>query len=191
MRLFVAVALDAALRREVERLRAPLMTRAPDAHWSRPEAWHMTLRFLGERPESELPALHDALGRVRRPQFPLELRGMGAFPARGRPRTLWVGVADPQPAKLLAAAIEEQLAALGFTPEARPFTPHITLASAGKGSLAPLRAALDPSEPAWGAQHVCAFALFLSRPLRGKFEYEPLAAFPLHAEPGPAQVGPA
>ncbi len=183
MRLFVAVALEAALRSAIERLRAPLMTRAPDAHWSRPEAWHLTLRFLGERPESELPALHGALGQVRRPPFPLELRGLGAFPPRGRPRTLWVGVADPRPAELLALAIEDQLAALGFTPEARPFTPHITLASAGQGSLAPLRAALDLLEPTWGVQRVGEFALFLSRPVRGKFEYERLAAFPLQPYP--------
>ncbi|MGH9535610.1 MAG: RNA 2',3'-cyclic phosphodiesterase [Terriglobales bacterium] len=178
MRLFVAIELGAELAQRILRLRAPLMTGA-NAHWSRPEAWHLTLRFLGERPETELPALSAALSRVRRPPFLLHLRGLGVFPPRGRPHRLWIGVADANPAAQLAAAIEQQLAPLGFTPEARPFTPHITLASAGKGSLAPLRAALSPTEPAWGTQEIAEFALFLSRPVRGQFEYDRLGRFPL------------
>lgn len=181
MRLFVAIAVAAEVRETIDRLRAPLMARAPRAHWARPESWHWTLQFLGERPEAAVPALTAALAQVRQPAFTLELRGLGGFPARGRLRTLWIGLADPAPMTAAAQAVGQALAALGLAPEERPYAPHLTLARAGAGGdeLDPLRAALSLREPVWGGQRAEAFTLFWSQPRQGRFQYVPLAGFPL------------
>jgi 2'-5' RNA ligase len=130
MRCFVAVTLDegarAAVAAELERLR-PL---------SRAVAWvpaanlHLTLRFLGERPESDVPALVAALEAAARatPPFRLALHGMGGFPGLERPRILWVGVADGAlEARTLQARLESELEARGFGREARPWHPHLTV----------------------------------------------------------------
>lgn len=182
MRLFVAIALEAEVAERMVMLRRGLMAQAPEAHWARPESWHLTLQFLGEQQEAELPALAAQLARVRSAEFRFALRGLGAFPPQGRMRTLWVGVEDPAPVIGLAAAVGRELAPR-WPPEDRPYQPHLTLARAGaKGNeLEPLRRALSPLEPDWGAQEAREFTLFWSRPWQGRFQYEVVRRFPLRA----------
>jgi 2'-5' RNA ligase len=60
--------------------------------------------------------------------FDAVVTGLGAFPSSTRPRVVWAGVAAGAPRLTeLAARVEEACAALGFPPEARPFSPHLTL----------------------------------------------------------------
>lgn len=180
MRLFVAIALEAELADRMVVVCRGLMEQAPEAHWSRPESWHLTLQFLGEQPEAELPALTTQLAKVRSAGFRFGWRGLGAFPPHGRMRTLWAGLADPAPVIGLAAAVGRELAPR-WPPEDRPFQPHLTLARAGaKGNeLEPLRPALSPLKPDWGAQEAREFTLFWSRPWQRRFQYEVLRQFPL------------
>lgn len=130
MRCFVAVGLDeparAAVAAEVERLR-PL---CPAVAWVPPANLHLTLRFLGERTEEELPAVVEALeeaGRAAAP-FTLVLHGLGAFPGLEHPRILWVGVAEGAlEVRRLQAGVEAALDARGFGREARPWHAHLTV----------------------------------------------------------------
>lgn len=181
MRLFVAIAVSPAVQDSIARSRAPLMARAPQAHWARPESWHWTLQFLGERPEADFPAITTALATVLQPGFRLELRGLGGFPPQGRLRTIWIGLANPAPVVALSKAVAAALAPTGFIPEDRAYSPHLTLARAGpRGSeLAALRDELSRGEPAWGEQDARDFTLFWSRPQQGRFHYEPLRRFRL------------
>jgi len=62
------------------------------------------------------------------PAFDLELAGVGAFPNAQRPRTIWLGVANGRDEMIaMHEALEDSLADLGFRPEGRRFTPHLTL----------------------------------------------------------------
>jgi 2'-5' RNA ligase len=132
MRLFAAIDLDAAaqagLAAEPSRMRA-----AADAHsplrWVRPDPLHMTLVFLGEVGAA---LADDAMRAVNRPlpqaPFDLEFAGAGAFPPRGAPRALWIGVRRGEPElRMLQTAVAERIAALGVTLEPRPFAPHLTV----------------------------------------------------------------
>jgi 2'-5' RNA ligase len=59
----------------------------------------------------------------------LKVEGAGAFPPRGLPRVLWLGIADSQGALArLQKCLEDECAAEGFAREERPFSPHLTLA---------------------------------------------------------------
>jgi len=90
---------------------------------------HLTLKFLGGVEPDRLEAVAAALADVApaRPAFELVMRGLGAFPSPTRPRVVWAGVRDGAEVVQLASAVEEALAGLGFPPEGRPFSSHVTL----------------------------------------------------------------
>jgi 2'-5' RNA ligase len=92
---------------------------------------HITLKFLGSLDEARVPevaATIEAAASVH--AFDVPLRGLGAFPTPTRPRVIWAGAADAPAFAHLAGAIDGGLAALGFPPEDRSFTPHVTLGRA-------------------------------------------------------------
>jgi RNA 2',3'-cyclic 3'-phosphodiesterase len=127
MRLFVAIDLPEAARTALEQLRADI----PGAVWTKRQAQHLTLQFLGDPiPRPRLAEITAALGAVHSRPFALTLAGVGRFPAGGRqpPRVLWAGI-EPEPS---LAALHRQVTAatssVGFASEARDFSPHITLA---------------------------------------------------------------
>jgi 2'-5' RNA ligase len=98
--------------------------------WTDAGRLHLTLKFLGEVAADRLPAVRAAVDAAAagHASFTLELRGAGAFPAVQRPRVVWVGTgAGALEASALAASLELALAPLGFAPEQRPFTAHLTV----------------------------------------------------------------
>lgn len=100
----------------------------PGARWEAREKLHLTLRFLGELDGGTARAVAEALGDVQQPRFELAVRGVGHFPPRGEPRSLWAGVDDPAPLHALHDRIERVLARLGLPRDERKFAPHVTLA---------------------------------------------------------------
>ncbi len=132
IRSFTAIELPAEVRSGLSRLQDKLKAggRAP-VKWVNPENIHLTLKFLGSFPVDKIEAITGAMADAARgiPPFRLEVRGLGVFPNLKRVRVVWVGVSE-EPARLgqLQKRIESHLVPLGFTPEARPFSPHLTLA---------------------------------------------------------------
>ena len=104
-------------------------TKSTAARWVRPEAMHITLKFIGETDSAKLEALHAVLATIHSPQ-PVEMnfRGVGFFPNEHQPRVLWCGVNASPSLPKLAAEIEHALASLGFPAESREFVPHLTIA---------------------------------------------------------------
>ena len=98
--------------------------------WVKPEAIHLTLKFLGDTPSEKVGAVKDALAQAAAQvsPFTFAVSGLGCFPNTRRPRVLWVGLQDPTGALArLRDAVEAQVVPLGFPTEARPFRPHLTL----------------------------------------------------------------
>lgn len=138
-RLFVALELPPEIVRELKRLQAELQRAVPEgvASWVRPESIHLTLKFLGDVPLKQLEALKAALDAAVRGQrrFLLHLGGLGCFPNTAHPRVLWVGVeGDLKPLAVLQASVEKHIAPLGYPPEERGFSPHLTLARARRSA---------------------------------------------------------
>ena len=133
LRLFVACELPDDVRTALGHIQDDLRSASDGGagrlRWVRPEAIHVTLKFLGAVAESRLEAIRSALGAAVDP-FELRLRAgtLGGFGGT-RLRVLWVGLeGDVEELASLAARVEGALAPLGFPREGRPFAAHLTLA---------------------------------------------------------------
>ena len=143
MRLFLAINPPAEVRRGIWNATAMIREAAPSVGWVAEPRLHITLKFLGEHPESALEPLVDtmrAIGQLHTPPL-ARLGGVGAFPNFRRPRVVWIGV-DPDPRlELLHHDVELACERLGYPVEGRPFRPHLTLGRITEtGSVAQRRA---------------------------------------------------
>jgi 2''-5'' RNA ligase len=125
VRLFTAIDLPESLR---ERIRPLLDTHLSGAKCLPLEQIHLTLRFLGEVNPAKFEEIRNALRQIHSGPFRLALHGTGCFPNPARARVLWVGLETPPELFDLQNRIESCVQSLGFTPESKPFAPHITLA---------------------------------------------------------------
>ncbi len=131
MRAFLAVPADPAWAEAGKTLMERLKASSPRASWTKPESWHLTLRFLGEISDVNAAAVAGALDRGRVDAVAAgELRSTGpvAFPSRGRPRVLGIGLSTPASLESLWRAGAEAARTIGLPPENRSFRPHLTLA---------------------------------------------------------------
>ena len=131
-RVFFAIQLDAGAVGQVrDALRDPLPAELSDRlRWLPPEDWHVTLRFVGNVPDSLVPALRGlaAEAAARHAPFEISFDELRLFPSDRRPLVLAAtGRSDPA-GVALAAALERVCQGFGLAPERRPWRPHISLA---------------------------------------------------------------
>ena len=134
-RLFVAVPLPEAARSAVEELIAPIAATtgsgARTVRWVRMDGLHLTLRFLGATPFERVGAVEAAVRSAAAGQHPFRIviHGAGSFPTRSRPRALWLGLVEGiDELGRLYDRLQASLSEIGWTPDERPFRPHLTLA---------------------------------------------------------------
>ena len=129
MRLFLAINFPEAVRAAVHHAVQPLRDAAPRVGWTEAERLHLTMKFLGEQPESVADDVSNAVSTAvaRHRPFDVTITGLGAFPSFRRARIVWIGLsADPR-LELLHHDVELACEAVGFAPEGRTFRPHVTL----------------------------------------------------------------
>jgi 2'-5' RNA ligase len=132
IRSFIAVELPEAVKTGIQQLQTELtLPRYSFVKCVAPEGIHLTLKFLGNvsaQKISEITGVMEQASQGVNP-FPLQLTEVGAFPNMRRPRVLWVGIKG-EVHKLVdwQQRLDNGLVPLGFAKEARPFTPHLTLA---------------------------------------------------------------
>jgi 2'-5' RNA ligase len=136
-RLFVALEPPDGVRRRVAALAAEVRQAAgraaADVRWIPAENLHLTLQFLGAVPEERVAQVTEAVTAAAAAAQPLslEVRGAGGFPNARRARVLWLGLhGEVEPARALVADLGRRLAPLGFAPEARPWSAHLTIGRA-------------------------------------------------------------
>lgn len=151
MRLFVALDLQEDVLRNIYNFMQRMQPLAPDVRWVEPETLHITLKFIGEQPESRLSEIEDALSKISGVPFGVILRGCGFFPTPKSARVFWVGIqAGPELARL-SSLIEDAFAPLGIAKEDRAFSPHLTLARSRGASGAPARQRTDAPNVSFSA----------------------------------------
>jgi 2'-5' RNA ligase len=131
LRLFVAANVPDAHLREIEGLTEPLRAAIATARWTPLENQHITLKFLGATSSEDVPGVRAVCAAVASSHVRSRvwLAGIGAFPNLRRARVLWVGVDDPfRSLARLASDLDAGFRPLGFAPEERAYTPHLTLA---------------------------------------------------------------
>jgi len=187
LRLFVAVDLPGQVREALARLQGGLRSHdLSNLRWVRPQGIHLTLKFLGETPAGRVAAITEALaGAIRgRRRSRLALGALGTFGGRRRPRVLWLDITgDIEHMRELQAAVEEALVEVGFPPEERDFSPHLTLARVPQpgrpGTAERIAQALESVVPPRSEFDVREVVLMRSTLQPGGAVYERLAAFPL------------
>jgi 2'-5' RNA ligase len=159
-----AAGLLSELRRE-----APML---PAASWTRPEAWHLTLKFLGDTPPAALEELGRAVSDAAAGVSPGDLVSAGpvVFPPAGPPRVLGIAFASSPGLEVLsalAAAAEESARRLGLPREDRAYHPHVTLARTKtrwpKEAVARYREVVSSATPRLPAWPIRSCVLYASR----------------------------
>jgi 2'-5' RNA ligase len=183
VRLFLAVKPDrpaeAKLAQRLLQLQDAIGSMASSLRWTPPSNIHATLHFLGEVAPSRIGGLQDALGTsVSIDPFDVELGGAGVFPPSGAARVIWLDVTKGA-TEIMAvhAEIGRRLAEAGFAVEARPFSPHLTVARVPDRARATVKALRERLQTAatmpiaWTARWVTLFRSDLSASVP---RYEPL-----------------
>ena len=130
MRIFIAIEIPQEIKKILAEVQALLKKSGAEAGWTRPEAVHLTLKFLGEVPETTVGNITAALAHALegKGSFRLRLAGAGFFPHERNPRIVWIGVAGELDSLMgIQILVEEQTVRLGIKQEDRHFTPHLTL----------------------------------------------------------------
>jgi len=139
MRLFLALDIPDPIRDRIARFVDGVSGFAPDARWAKPESLHVTLKFIGEQPESTVEQIKQALSTIESPAPEIHFRGYGFFPTAKSARVFWIGMEATPQLTDLAVAVDEKMPALGIPKEDRAFSPHLTLARGAGGSGSPRR----------------------------------------------------
>ncbi len=150
IRAFLAIELSPGLRAELAVVQQELKQSVESEKkeeirisWVRPAKMHLTIKFLGDMDEQLLDPLlrvmEQAIGSQPFVNVPLER--LGAFPSPRCPRVLWIGPSEnweqgEEGKRVIEihGAIEQACERLGLLREAKPFSPHLTLARVKMGA---------------------------------------------------------
>jgi RNA 2',3'-cyclic 3'-phosphodiesterase len=146
---------------------------------------HLTLAFLGEVPQDFIESAKVPLVEVTRQHhaFAAQLKGLGAFPSPSRARVVWVGMEQGKAEVCaLQADVIKALSSIGYQPERRPFSPHLTLGRLRVPEDVSKAVAVQFATECFVIDRVVLFRSVLGA--AGPV-YTALAEFPLSVRPGP------
>jgi len=192
MRIFIALDIDEGIRERIARFMEGVRGFAPEVRWVRSDSLHITLKFIGEKPEEWVEGIKTALSGIKSEAFELSFRGYGFFPTINSARVFWLGISAPAQLAGLASIIDEKVAALGISKENHVYSPHLTLARGGSGAPS-WRKGDKPNQnfqklqeklralptPEFGTMTAREFFLYESQLLRGGARYTKIAGFAL------------
>ncbi len=131
LRTFIAIEIPPDIQDAISEQTATLrrVLARPLVRWVPVRNIHLTLKFLGDVSPANIELLCQMLltETAQHPPFDIEIGNLGVFPDRKRPRVLWIGVQAPEALHALQRGIEAAAALLGYEPERRPFSPHLTI----------------------------------------------------------------
>ena len=135
-RLFIAVELPPEAIEEIGTFINDMPVKTEGlVRWTPRENVHMTLQFLGDTDVETVPEIQEKIAAAAANTGPMQLAlgETGAFPTLRAPRILWVGLTgEVRKLVQLQGRIEGAMRSLGFEPERRPFSPHITVGRTGR-----------------------------------------------------------
>jgi 2'-5' RNA ligase len=191
LRTFIAVELPAGIQNAISQSTAPLRNSLPKTliRWVVPQNVHLTLKFLGDVSSTTLEHLVAALKveAAVHEMFTMSVGGLGAFPNPRRARVIWVGLEAPPALEAIQRGVEAAAEKLGYSPEERPFSPHLTIGRVGQNvsasDLQRIRTALEATKVGvLGTFRVEAVHIFKSDLQPGGSVYTHLYALPMKPE---------
>lgn len=188
LRAFIAVEIPAGIQNAIAQSCASLKNALPKTlvRWVAPQNVHLTLKFLGDVSSTNLKRLAESLQVevASHVTFSMSVGGIGAFPSPRRARVIWIGLEAPPDLEVLQRGVEAAAAQLGYAPEDRPFSPHLTIGRVGHNvsntDLQRIRTELEAAKVGeLGTFHVEAIHIFKSDLLPNGSVYTHLFALPM------------
>ncbi len=181
MRVFIAVEFEQHIKDYLNKIQKQVMSYSTDGNFSRPENFHLTLKFIGEVQPSFLGNITAAMAQSVhgiRP-FKLGLDGLGNFP-RGNKMIVWLGVGgELDMLNLLFTRLEASLSSIGISKETRKYSPHITLGREVRLTVPFSKVAEAVATGPQPIIDVCSISLMESTRENGRLVYTPLHRQPL------------
>ena len=137
IRTFIALPLPETIKNALSEA-SGILRKTINARWVKPDAMHLTMKFLGDIDEKNLITIGEGLDSISslHSAFEMKLFSLGAFPFVKKARVIWAAIDTNIIAlRKLAASIDDLAVNYGIAKESRPFTAHITLARLREPSM--------------------------------------------------------
>jgi len=135
IRSFIAFDIEnASVTGNIANVQKLLIQTGADLKLVEPENIHVTLRFLGNITVPMVEKIFEEMKNVQFTPFDVKIHGVGAFPSVRYPRVLWVGITEGgDQLRSIFTGLESRLRSLGFAPDPKGFSPHLTIARVKSG----------------------------------------------------------
>jgi 2'-5' RNA ligase len=135
IRSFIAFDIDSeSILKRITDVQNLLAKTGADLKLVEPKNIHITLRFLGNITSSMVEKIHKEMKKVQFTIFDVTIHGIGAFPNLSYPRILWTGITQgADQLRSIFNQLEPSLHSLGFAPDSKGFSPHLTIARVKSG----------------------------------------------------------
>src|SRR5512136_179446 len=122
------------VRNRLAKAQALLIQTGADIKLVETENIHVTLRFLGDISTSLVEKIFSEMKKTEFAPFNVHIKGLGVFPDLHYPRVVWAGMTDgADQLRSIFGQLEPKLRALGFAPDSKGFSPHLTIARVRSG----------------------------------------------------------
>jgi RNA 2',3'-cyclic 3'-phosphodiesterase len=135
IRSFLAFDIDSevVMKRLVD-IQGLLLKTGADLKVVEPQNIHITVRFLGNVSEGTVEKIFLDMQKLQFTPFDVKIHGVGAFPDARYPRVVWAGITQgANDLRQIFSQLEPHLQALGFAPDPKGFSPHLTIARVRSG----------------------------------------------------------
>jgi len=135
IRSFIAFDIDSeSVIKRLSEVQKTLVNTGADLKIVEPQNIHVTMRFLGDITSNMIDPLYEEMEKVSFTPFEVELRGLGAFPTLKYARVVWAGIkGGAEKLTDISNQLEPRLLKLGFRPDPKGFSPHLTIARVKSG----------------------------------------------------------
>jgi 2'-5' RNA ligase len=184
MRAFLGIDFDKEVKNNILVLQQRLRKYTVKGRWKYIDNFHLTLKFLGEVNGVQHSRIDKAINRVCTGMSPFSLivEEFGVFKGRESVRVLWIGLSgEVGRLKSLQKAVDNATAPLGFLPEKRRYTPHVTIGQdiVFECPFEQIREAIGEARP--GIVNVNSLYLFKSEQIQGKRIYSKVSEYKFHS----------
>jgi 2'-5' RNA ligase len=125
---------DQAIIRQLTKVQNMLLNTGAQLKTVKPQNVHLTIRFLGDISPAMVDAIHEEMKQLSFSPFTVEFNGLGAFPKLTYPRVVLAGIRKgADELKAVFGQLEPRLRGLGFKPDNKGFSPHLTIARVRTG----------------------------------------------------------
>ena len=130
VRAFLAFDIDSeGVRKRLTNAQTLAIQTGADLKLVEPQNIHITIRFLGDITLNMAEKIHEEMQKIQFTPFTVNIHGLGVFPTPNFPRVLWAGITEgADQLKNVFSQLEPKLQGLGFTPDSKGFSPHLTIA---------------------------------------------------------------